>query len=89
MSGVSKPNHPGFDVGSNSPYLADASTDNVRVALRSQPNTGIPPTNLAVLLCKERFIRFKQVALACPVIEPFEPFEKTQALHIFSNTYAE
>ena len=45
--------------------------------------------SVALLLCEEGFIRFKQVMLACPVIQPFESFEKTQALHIFSSTYAE
>jgi hypothetical protein len=66
-----------------------APSMNARVALRGQPNTGIPTTNLAALFCKERFIRFEQVALACPVIEPFESLEKSKVFHIFSNTYAE
>jgi len=37
-------------------------------------------------LCEERFIRLKQVALACPVIEPCEPFAKTKVFHIFNST---
>ncbi len=63
---------------------------NVRCdALRGQPNTRPPTTNLAALRREKRFIRFKQVALACPIIEPFDSFDKTKAFHIFSNTHAE
>ena len=40
-------------------------------------------------LCEERFVWSKQVALACPVIKPFESFAKSKAFHIFSSTYAE
>ena len=40
-------------------------------------------------LCEERFVWSKQVAPACPVIEPFESFAKTKTFHIFSSTYAE
>ena len=39
-------------------------------------------------LCEERFVWSKQVALAGPVIEPFESFAKSEAFHIFSSTYA-
>ena len=49
---------------------------------------GMLPTALTPL-CEERFIWPKQIALTCPVIEPFESFAKSKAFHIFSSTYAE
>jgi hypothetical protein len=41
---------------------------------------------LSAPLCEQRFIRLKQVALACPVIEACESFAETKVFHIFSST---
>jgi hypothetical protein len=45
--------------------------------------------SLHLLLCEERFVWSKQVAVACPVIEPLESLAKTKVFHIFGSTYAE